>query len=774
MSVLFRFQEQVLRGHQALLSGKYRKSVGHYESARQTWHGWLLQSGVVTSPVNEKVGVSLNTAITGVKRLLEALPDEDEEDPESPVLPGGRSWRSKNLGVRGFKYTELTSAARSELSTELATKKVRLLPKEFRRAISRQVLEKTRTELSTADANLTQGLSAAVGDVLVRDFDAEDRQRVVRNLGATSVSTLGTSGLGLLDQAPVQDALHVAGVKAIVAGSFWSSATATQKLESTAMAKYPSWLASESPFTRFVVLPALEGQSVAQVLRLRGLDTDFQTDWTDQFLKDRVKSPNTEDRLPPRAVWEVPAVFALWIPVLYGKLLPQGLAMAHAKLGLSHVSGPEPVYQSFDEQPVFVDMGGNTRVRYRRHADRRTVGFVTKGGGITTCSIYLGSWEYHKRVGGTPYTKTSLHLEGRFRYAHVERVLSGTDADSLPVLYTHVDHLGSAQVLTQSGGTLLCQEEFFAYGRSSDRRDGKSRYRYIGVERDENTGLSITGPRTYDPIQGRFMQGDPAAEMSVANCPYEYAHSCPSWRTDASGLQDELAPAGGTLPEASAPPSLTLDSDFSTPRSGQRQEFLMPDAIRVGAKEAIEAQRAAHLQTTFKRLQEEGNPITFEGWAPLVRGPGNTLRREGKAVGMATQFTSTPEGNFESMSTMEALIQSFGSRELSEEAVVNSAVVEHGFTGAIHTHSALRPKPSKPDMSSSMNLAEDYTGVYTTVVAAPRIFGKGLQTRVVVAQSQSDGVTQVTVLRGNTRKAVLRVTHVMTPEQAVAWGSAGE
>jgi hypothetical protein len=364
-SVLFRFQEQVLRGHQALLSGKYRKSVGHYESARQTWHGWLLQSGVVTSPVNEKVGVSLNTAITGVKRLLEALPDEDEEDPEAPVQPGGRSGRARGLGVRGFKYTELTSAARSELNTELNSKKVRLLPKEFRRAISRQVLEKTRTELSTADANLTQGLSAAAGDVLVRDFDSEDRQRVVRNLGATSVSTLGTSGLGLLDQAPVQDALHVAGVKAIVAGSFWSSATAIQKLESTAMAKYPSWLASESPFTRFVVLPALEGQSVAQVLRLRGLDTDFQTDWTDQFLKDRVKSPNTEDRLPPRAVWEVPAVFALWIPVLYGKIVPQGLSLAHAKLGLSHVSGPEPVYQ---KSQVNTYNSAGTLVGPNRHA----------------------------------------------------------------------------------------------------------------------------------------------------------------------------------------------------------------------------------------------------------------------------------------------------------------------------------------------------------------------------------------------------------------------
>ena len=53
--------------------------------------------------------------------------------------------------------------------------------------------------------------------------------------------------------------------------------------------------------------------------------------------------------------------------------------------------------------------------------------------------------------------------------------------------------LGSGHILTDGAGALLSQEEYFPYGRSSDRRDERNRYRYIGVETDEDTGLLMTG-----------------------------------------------------------------------------------------------------------------------------------------------------------------------------------------------------------------------------------------------------------------------------------------
>jgi RHS repeat-associated protein len=79
------------------------------------------------------------------------------------------------------------------------------------------------------------------------------------------------------------------------------------------------------------------------------------------------------------------------------------------------------------------------------------------------------------------------------------------------------------------------REEFFAYGRSSDRRDTRNRYRFIGVERDEDTGLCMTGPRTYDPVTGRFLQGDPV----VGGAPYVYSRGNPVSRKDGNGYDDE-------------------------------------------------------------------------------------------------------------------------------------------------------------------------------------------------------------------------------------------
>ncbi|MED5370198.1 MAG: RHS repeat-associated core domain-containing protein [Myxococcota bacterium] len=62
---------------------------------------------------------------------------------------------------------------------------------------------------------------------------------------------------------------------------------------------------------------------------------------------------------------------------------------------------------------------------------------------------------------------------------------------------------------SENPGSVRVRGEYFPYGKASDRRDERNRYRYIGVERDKLTALSMTGPRAYDTVTGRFLQGDP-------------------------------------------------------------------------------------------------------------------------------------------------------------------------------------------------------------------------------------------------------------------------
>lgn len=189
-----------------------------------------------------------------------------------------------------------------------------------------------------------------------------------------------------------------------------------------------------------------------------------------------------------------------------------------------------------DNQVRYTDMGGGTEVRDFRHGDQRSVRMLRKYG-VKALGIYIGPFEYHYREGSTSYTKVVLRGEG----FQAERVLAGADPDSVDLFYVHSDHLGSGHVLVDEAGVLLSQEEYFPYGKASDRRDSRNRYRYIGVERDDETGLSMTGPRTYDPFIGRFLQGDPLAATGGSRTPFHYCGGNPVSRADTSGYTDRAA-----------------------------------------------------------------------------------------------------------------------------------------------------------------------------------------------------------------------------------------
>jgi RHS repeat-associated protein len=231
---------------------------------------------------------------------------------------------------------------------------------------------------------------------------------------------------------------------------------------------------------------------------------------------------------------------------------------------VTHTPRQQELGYAFDGQPVYVDLGGGGKARYFRHGDQRVVRMVNKPG-VMAVGVYLGPWEYHSRQGTVSFEKVVLHVHGEGKVAQVERVLDGADPDSLAVFYVHEDHLGSGHVLTDGDGELLSQEEYFAYGRSSDRRDARNRYRWIGVERDEDTGLCLTGPRLYDPVVGRLGSGDPV--VRAGRSPFGYAGGEPIGRRDPGGYQDQPAARGGPDKRAADHPSRRWRGDGSSGRA---------------------------------------------------------------------------------------------------------------------------------------------------------------------------------------------------------------
>ncbi len=80
--------------------------------------------------------------------------------------------------------------------------------------------------------------------------------------------------------------------------------------------------------------------------------------------------------------------------------------------------------------------------------------------------------------------------------------------------YTHSDHLGSSNVITDESGTKVSQAEYQPYGQISQQiGDDLTPYKFTGKELD-STGLYYYGARYYDPEIGRFISADPTIQYT--------------------------------------------------------------------------------------------------------------------------------------------------------------------------------------------------------------------------------------------------------------------
>jgi len=124
--------------------------------------------------------------------------------------------------------------------------------------------------------------------------------------------------------------------------------------------------------------------------------------------------------------------------------------------------------------------------------------------------------------------------------------------------YRIADHLGNTRVLFDGGdhstaptaAGILQENHYYSFGleQLGSWNDGAGnvahRYRFNGIERNEELGLDLAFFRTYDPAIGRWMQIDPRAEKYVGMSPYNGMGNNPIYYSDQLG--DTLSPTGTT------------------------------------------------------------------------------------------------------------------------------------------------------------------------------------------------------------------------------------
>ncbi len=193
----------------------------------------------------------------------------------------------------------------------------------------------------------------------------------------------------------------------------------------------------------------------------------------------------------------------------------------------------------------------DTKRAYYIYSGGERVRKVVVDGNNREDRIYLGSNErVRKYLSNNLQTeRETLHIsDDTGRICMVDTLTEDNTATPVttPVMtlrWQYSNHLGSASLEVDSAGSIISYEEYHPFGTSS-YRSGRSaaetslkRYRYVGKECDDESGLYYYGARYYAAWLCRFVSVDPLKDQFPQLNPYNYAGNKPVNGLDLDGLQ---------------------------------------------------------------------------------------------------------------------------------------------------------------------------------------------------------------------------------------------
>ncbi|MFE7077104.1 SpvB/TcaC N-terminal domain-containing protein [Streptomyces sp. NPDC057620] len=201
-----------------------------------------------------------------------------------------------------------------------------------------------------------------------------------------------------------------------------------------------------------------------------------------------------------------------------------------------------------------VDLGTGGTAHYRYDAQgERVRKVIVRPSGERLEWLRLGPVEIYRERQGTaaPHLeRRTVHLSddaGRIAQLDTKTADTGNAEPTTPLnapllRYLYSDALGSSVLETDDAGQVISYQEYHPYGtpayRSATTGPGlhPQRYRFVGTERDEETGLDAMGARYYASWLGRWTSADPAGFADGPNR-YAYCRNTPLMQKDPTGTQ---------------------------------------------------------------------------------------------------------------------------------------------------------------------------------------------------------------------------------------------
>ena len=153
-------------------------------------------------------------------------------------------------------------------------------------------------------------------------------------------------------------------------------------------------------------------------------------------------------------------------------------------------------------------------------AGQRVKKLVRKQGGQVEVTHYIDAVFEHHRWGSGAQAGENNHVHVMDDKQRIALVRLGTahPDDQGPAVQFHLgDHLGSSNVVVDASGALVNREEFTPYGETSFGSFARKRYRFTGMERDEESGLNYHGTRYCAPWLARWTSTDPLGPKDGLN-----------------------------------------------------------------------------------------------------------------------------------------------------------------------------------------------------------------------------------------------------------------